>query len=252
MASVNLKDLAEVQTVGTNQNLLLFGETNNVASRIDYDKLAEAILNKTRDEIGGVSPISAIATLQGTAYTPLFAQTYSTREEVLAALDAYADNIGNGNKFVGYFNTPTSSLLGLSNTSHYFDFFVNSAAYRLLICRPLNGGGTFVLTKTNSSWRNTWIDNPVSWPTDTYVKITTSLETYVANHLQGFYYLWSTTDDYNTVGAPSQNAYHYFVTKTNSSAAIILAVRMTNGSTATMYLKQMYSGTWGSWVTLAV
>lgn len=62
MASVNLNALAEVQTVGSNQNMLLFGD-NNVATRIDYDKLAEAILNKTRDEIGGVSPISAIAAL---------------------------------------------------------------------------------------------------------------------------------------------------------------------------------------------
>ncbi len=62
--AVNLNALAEVQTVGSNQNMLLFGD-NNVATRIDYDKLAEAILNKTRDEIGGVSPISAIATLNG-------------------------------------------------------------------------------------------------------------------------------------------------------------------------------------------
>jgi len=127
--AVNLNALAEVQTVGSNQNILLFGD-NNVATRIDYDKLAEAILNKTRDEIGGVSPISAIATLQGTAYT-------------------------------------------------------------------------------------------VSWPNDTYVKIATSLETYIANHMAGIFYLWSTTNDYNTVGAPSQNAYHYFITKTNSSAAIV-------------------------------
>lgn len=63
MASVNLNALTEVQNPASTDNLLLFNETSNVATRIDYDKLAEAILNKTRDEIGGVSPISAIATL---------------------------------------------------------------------------------------------------------------------------------------------------------------------------------------------
>lgn len=63
MASVNLNALTEVQTPASTDNLLLFNETSNVATRIDYDKLAEAILNKTRNEIGGVSPISAIADL---------------------------------------------------------------------------------------------------------------------------------------------------------------------------------------------
>lgn len=63
MASVDLNALTEVQTPASTDNLLLFNETSNVATRIDYDKLAEAILNKTRSEIGGVSPISAIAAL---------------------------------------------------------------------------------------------------------------------------------------------------------------------------------------------
>lgn len=252
MASVNLKDLAEVQTVGTNQNLLLFGETDNVASRIDYDKLAEAILNKTRNEIGGVSPISAIATLQGTVYTTvLSATTYSTKAAALAALDEYVTSVGNGRKFVGYISPANASKLGLYNTAHYFDCYANSNDYRLLVARPINGNGIHSLGKTGGSWAGVWSSTP-AWANDSIVKITSSLTSYIDNHPSGMFYVWSTTDDYNTVGAPSQNAYHYFVTKTNSSTAIIWAVRMTNGSTATMYLKQMYSGTWSSWITLAV
>lgn len=354
MASVNLNTLTEVQAAGTGDNLLLFNETSNVATRIDYDKLADAILDKlttktysgisnnvigaitnldsrffkaasgniTSDNIdsyttsglylgyiesatitggGGNSfgllivtnpsntavrigqcivmmPTGYIATRynmnnvwsdwqqvpRGTEftalqdrvtameYTPLFSQTYSTRAQALAALDAHADSIGNGSKICGYFNTATSNLFGLSNTSHYFDFYVNSDSYRLLVCRPLNGKGTFVLAKTNGTWGDSWVDNPVTWPSDTYVKITTSLETYIANHSSGMFYLWSTVANYTDVGAPDQNPYHYVVIKTNSSAAIIWATQMSNGATATMYMKQMYNNTWGDWVALAV
>lgn len=67
MASVDLNALTEVQNPASTDNLLLFNETSNVATRIDYDKLAEAILNKTRSEIGGVSPISAITALNSSS-----------------------------------------------------------------------------------------------------------------------------------------------------------------------------------------
>ena len=40
--SVNLNSLTEVATVGTNDNFLLFNESSNVATRIDYDALADA------------------------------------------------------------------------------------------------------------------------------------------------------------------------------------------------------------------
>lgn len=253
MASVNLKDLAEVQTVGTNQNLLLFGETDNVASRIDYDKLAEAILNKTRNEIGGVSPISAIATLQSTVYTTVLSSTtYSTKADALAALDAYITSVGNGRRFTGYIGSANSEVLGLYKTSHYFDCYANSANYRLLVVRPVNGNGIHWLAKTGDpgTWANVWGGTP-EWVNDSIVKITTSLTTFVDNHPMGIFYAWSPSASGvgTQVGAPSDGVgYHYLIIKTNGSTALVVAFAMA-ASGGIIATKQKYGNSWGSWTT---
>ena len=246
--SVNLNSLTEVATVGTNDNFLLFNESSNVATRIDYDALADAILEKmTTKSFSGIGNKNVITAIKDMQYTPLFSQTYSNRAEVLAALDVKGDSVGNGSRMCGYFNTATSNLLGLSNTSHYFDFYINSDNYRLLVCRPLNGQGLLHLVKTNGTWSDRWIDSLLTWPTETYVKITTSLETFAQGHSNGTFYAWSAAANATTVGAPSEHSYHYIITKTNSSTIIITAVRMVQSSNAQIYIKQLYGGNWGTW-----
>lgn len=63
-AEVNLKSLTEVSSVPSSSNLLLFDEGTNVASRIDYDALADAILNKlTTKTYSGINSQDIITTL---------------------------------------------------------------------------------------------------------------------------------------------------------------------------------------------
>lgn len=63
-AEVNLKSLTEVSSVPSSSNLLLFDEGTNVASRIDYDVLADAILNKlTTKTYSGINSQNIITTL---------------------------------------------------------------------------------------------------------------------------------------------------------------------------------------------
>lgn len=90
-------------------------------------------------------------------YTTVLSSTqFSDKAAVLAALDAYADSIGSQERIVGYISTTNSLLLGLSNTSHYFDFYVNSANYRLLVVRPAGGRNIFQLYKQAGTWSETW------------------------------------------------------------------------------------------------
>lgn len=92
------------------------------------------------------------------AYTTvLSATTYDTKEAALAALDSYATNLGGSVRIVGYISTTNSVLLGLpKNTSHFMDFYVNSASYRLLVARPLSGTNIYQLAKQGGNWGSTW------------------------------------------------------------------------------------------------
>lgn len=126
--AVNLNALTEVQTVGSNQNMLLFGD-NNVATRIDYDKLAEAILNKTRSEIGGVSPISAIAALNsrtdGIKTDNLVMNTADTYTKTLDLRTIYLVTVGKlntrNNSYIGMYlvipHQTASSILTIAESS---------------------------------------------------------------------------------------------------------------------------------------
>ena len=114
---------------------------------INYDLLASAILDKlTTKTFSDLNSSTVISALQATSYsTVLSASTYNDKAAALAALDTYATGFGGSVRIVGYISTANSSLLGLSNTSHYFDFYVNSANYRLLVARPVNGNTIYQL-----------------------------------------------------------------------------------------------------------
>lgn len=100
-------------------------------------------------EVGGVVAKSVYTTV-------LSATTYNDKATALAALDSYATNLGGSVRIVGYISTANSSLLGLSNTSHYMDFYVNSANYRLLVARPVNGNTIYQLAKQGGTWGSSW------------------------------------------------------------------------------------------------
>lgn len=93
---------------------------------------------------------------KNTYTTVLSATTYNDKATALAALDSYVNNIGGQMHVVGYISTANSNLLGLSNTSHYMDYYVNSASYRLLVARPVNGSTIYQLAKQNGTWGTSW------------------------------------------------------------------------------------------------
>lgn len=74
------------------------------------------------------------------------------------------------------------------------------------------------------------------------VKVTGSLTANVDLLSAGFYALWSSGTDYETVGAPSAFSYIYLVVKLNATTAIIIAYNMGNSSSA-VYVKHMYGNT---------
>ena len=344
-SQTNLKDLVEVQSASATDNLLLFNKTTNVASRIDFDDLSSSMLGQIPTQISDLESKTAYSSV-------LTSTTYATAAAALAALDTYADGLGGSARIVGYISTANSNVLGLTNTSHYFDFYINSASYRLIVARPVNGADIYQLAKQGGTWATTWVSlnknslsynidrytqitnsadlntftTPgqyrsststitnslsncpvtgygftlnvfptgtanffcqeiyaptgttatgkvalyrrfvnardslfgewiqfatktdvagITWSTDSAVKITTSLTDYVSSSANGVYYLWSTSTDATTVGAPSSNSYHYLVVKVNSNTAIIQAHKMVTDGDA-FYVKQLYGGNWGT------
>lgn len=109
MASVNLNTLTEVQAAGTGDNLLLFNETSNVATRIDYDKLADAILDKlTTKTYSGISNnvIGAITDLDSRFFkaasgniTSDNINSYTTSGLYLGYIESATITGGGGNSF---------------------------------------------------------------------------------------------------------------------------------------------------------
>ena len=147
MASVDLNALTEVQTPASTDNLLLFNETSNVATRIDYDKLAEAILNKTRSEIGGVSPISAIAALNSSlTHLTLPVINVASNDDLYAIYDTRT----NGESFrqrvalaspIGSIQPGVYVLEGYKNSANYWmRLYSYSALYGIITVNVKNNG----------------------------------------------------------------------------------------------------------------
>lgn len=152
MADMKITEYNSHNAPATGDQFFMIGASEEY--RIDYDALAGAILDKlTTKTYSGLNNNTVIGALQATTYTTVLSgSTYSDKAGVLAALDAYADSIGNKSRIVGYISTQNSGLLGLTSTSHYFDYYVNSANYRLLVARPVDGGGVYHLAKVNGTW----------------------------------------------------------------------------------------------------
>ena len=146
---VNLKDLATASSVSSTDNLLIFNKSTNAASKVDFNVLSSASLGQIPTQIDGINTKIAYTTI-------LSETTYSDFASVLAALDAYADSIGGQIRVVGYISTSNSLLLGLTNTSHFMDFYVNSANYRLLVARPVSGSYIYQISKQAGTWATAW------------------------------------------------------------------------------------------------
>lgn len=149
MASVNLNALTEVQNPASTDNLLLFNETSNVATRIDYDKLAEAILNKTRDEIGGVSPISAIATLNSRLPHLNYINATSFQE----ATDLQPDTYLNVIDISGTTDVPVSSR----NRWFGFQYLNATKKYGVQIAFTFGLAALYMRWRNNSDTWTEWI-----------------------------------------------------------------------------------------------
>lgn len=275
MASVNLNSLTEVQSVGTNDNLLLFNETSNVATRIDYDALADAILNKlttkSYTDIGGTVPAQIgqnktdIATLKSRSFT---VKTSLTGSDILPAITelpmgTYFWRIDNVTGFpvsggVIYRITKTNGeadtrcqilAIPMDATSPdiYTAFVPSNATSITWVKQPTRSEvntNTAAITALNSSIPN------ISWSNADVVKLTTtSLHDYIDGHSFGVFYAWSSSANWETVGAPTNASYHYLITKTNSTTALVIAFQMTSGTDGIIATKQLYGGNWAAWET---
>lgn len=160
MADVKLKDLNPVTTPTASQSLLVFDESTNAGNRINYDLLADAILNKitTKNytlDAGSQTLISALNALNSKTAWIAFNNT-----DILTQIDALPQGAYNG--YFSASNTGNSSMPPVANNSWYIRVNKNSNNFTTVILEAISNAGNinFVKHKYNGEWDNEWTKYP--------------------------------------------------------------------------------------------
>ena len=135
----NLNAHTAKTTPGANDDLLLFDDTSNEATKIDYDNLADAILNKLTsktftNQVGGSSAATLLAQLATlNSNTAPAAISYTANSDCIGENNLYFRKVGKVIFVGGYFktkgaeisdNTIMFTLDGQPNLSQTFYLFI--------------------------------------------------------------------------------------------------------------------------------
>ena len=135
---------------------ILVLEDSEDTKKIDYDALANAILNKlttkTYTVAGGTNTLIAAIDALNSNLT-----TKSITAESLSEFQTILDTEYTNNTFmVFYLSNINAENVGLSRASHMCIHIASGINERIIIAFRLNGAETRIIYKSGGSWASTW------------------------------------------------------------------------------------------------
>ena len=170
-------------------------EDTEDTKKINYDALADAILNKITSKnytVAGSSQtlINAINTLNSNISWRNVPSSVTTK----ALFQDYIDNqIATNGYFYGYMTSNVSVSVGLGNIGYYIFAEANSTNYRLVQAVSSDNNSKYTMLKLNATWQD-WIPSNIIIAKDAFTSTAIGTSTSTSSGVdslrtQGVYYV---------------------------------------------------------------